>query len=132
MALQIALFGLAIGCLESGGWAVAKPEWGTKRQCQECATKFYDLGKSPIVCPDCGAELKVVAPARPAPKPEPKAAKPPPKHDRRKRAPEGEEATDDDDEVDDLDDDDTVDLESDDEDDDLDEVVENGYSEKID
>jgi uncharacterized protein (TIGR02300 family) len=33
---------------------VAKPELGVKRQCQSCATKFYDLNKVPIVCPKCG------------------------------------------------------------------------------
>jgi uncharacterized protein (TIGR02300 family) len=33
---------------------VAKPELGAKRQCQSCATKFYDLNKVPIVCPKCG------------------------------------------------------------------------------
>jgi uncharacterized protein (TIGR02300 family) len=36
---------------------VAKPEWGTKRICQSCATKFYDLGRSPITCPQCGAQF---------------------------------------------------------------------------
>jgi uncharacterized protein (TIGR02300 family) len=34
---------------------VAKPGWGTKRTCQSCDAKFYDLGKAPIVCPKCGA-----------------------------------------------------------------------------
>ena len=108
---------------------MAKPEWGTKRQCQDCEAKFYDLNKSPIVCPDCGAEFKVVEAARPTPKPEPKVAKSPPKHDRRKRAPESEGAGgDDDDDVDDLeDDDDDVDLE--DGDDDLEEVIDSGKSE---
>ena len=33
---------------------MAKPELGAKRQCQSCATKFYDLGKDPIICPKCG------------------------------------------------------------------------------
>lgn len=32
---------------------VANPKWGTKRQCQSCGTKFYDLLKNPIVCPSC-------------------------------------------------------------------------------
>ncbi len=27
---------------------------GTKRQCQSCEIKFYDLNKDPIVCPSCG------------------------------------------------------------------------------
>jgi len=32
---------------------VAKEEWGTKRLCQSCATKFYDFSRTPIVCPKC-------------------------------------------------------------------------------
>ena len=34
---------------------VAKPEWGSKRICQSCGSKFYDFDKEPIVCPSCGA-----------------------------------------------------------------------------
>lgn len=30
---------------------------GLKRICASCATRFYDLGKSPIICPKCGAEF---------------------------------------------------------------------------
>lgn len=33
---------------------MAKPEWGTKRQCQACGAKYYDFGRSPITCPACG------------------------------------------------------------------------------
>ena len=36
---------------------MAKPEWGIKRTCQECGKKFYDLNKSPIICPSCGTEF---------------------------------------------------------------------------
>jgi uncharacterized protein (TIGR02300 family) len=32
---------------------VAKPEWGTKRICQNCGTKFYDLQREHIQCPKC-------------------------------------------------------------------------------
>ena len=35
---------------------MAKPEWGIKRTCQSCGARFYDLMKSPIVCPKCGTE----------------------------------------------------------------------------
>jgi len=35
---------------------MAKPEWGTKRRCLNCSAAFYDLGKSPILCPKCGTE----------------------------------------------------------------------------
>ena len=34
---------------------MVKPEWGTKRTCPKCATRFYDLGKDdPIHCINCG------------------------------------------------------------------------------
>ena len=32
-----------------------KPEWGTKRSCPKCATRFYDLTKDePVTCINCG------------------------------------------------------------------------------
>ena len=34
---------------------VAKTELGAKRTCANCGTKFYDLKRSPIVCPKCEA-----------------------------------------------------------------------------
>lgn len=34
---------------------MTKIEWGTKRTCQSCSARFYDLRKSPIVCPKCNA-----------------------------------------------------------------------------
>ncbi len=37
---------------------MAKPEWGRKRTCQVCGKKYYDLNKSPIICPSCGAEFE--------------------------------------------------------------------------
>jgi len=36
---------------------VANPEWGTKRICQSCGAKFYDLHRDPIVCPKCQTEF---------------------------------------------------------------------------
>lgn len=34
---------------------MVKPEWGTKRTCPKCATRFYDLGKDePVNCIECG------------------------------------------------------------------------------
>ena len=30
---------------------------GTKRSCQACEQKFYDLGRDPVVCPVCHASL---------------------------------------------------------------------------
>ena len=36
---------------------MAKPEWGKKRLCLACNTKYYDFNKSPIICPSCGSEF---------------------------------------------------------------------------
>lgn len=93
---------------------MAKAEWGTKRTCQSCDARFYDMQRQPIVCPKCGAEFKieVAKPRRPAAAPKPAAAvKPVPK----------KEAEDLDDDVD-LDDDDDDDLLAPDDDDDDDDV----------
>lgn len=35
---------------------MVKANWGTKRTCQSCAARFYDLNKGPIKCPKCGRE----------------------------------------------------------------------------
>jgi uncharacterized protein (TIGR02300 family) len=35
---------------------MAKPELGLKRVCVACGTKFYDLMKTPAVCPKCATE----------------------------------------------------------------------------
>ncbi len=36
---------------------MVKPEWGTKRTCPKCSTRFYDLGKDePVSCIECGNE----------------------------------------------------------------------------
>jgi uncharacterized protein (TIGR02300 family) len=45
---------------------LAKPEWGTKRICQSCGARFYDFGRSPILCPACGAvfDLEILNRAR--------------------------------------------------------------------
>lgn len=31
-----------------------KEEWGVKRLCPHCASRFYDLQKDPMTCPVCG------------------------------------------------------------------------------
>jgi len=59
---------------------MVKPEWGTKRSCPKCGTRFYDLGEDdPVTCINCGAAwapepiLKSKQPLPfDAPKPEPK------------------------------------------------------------
>lgn len=34
---------------------MVNPEWGAKRSCPKCSTRFYDLGKDdPITCINCG------------------------------------------------------------------------------
>jgi uncharacterized protein (TIGR02300 family) len=43
---------------------VAKPELGSKRQCQSCGAKFFDLNKDPILCPKCGTVFQVAAVTR--------------------------------------------------------------------
>ena len=36
---------------------MVKPEWGAKRTCPKCSTRFYDLGKDdPVHCIECGNE----------------------------------------------------------------------------
>ena len=60
---------------------MASTSLGTKRHCQSCDGKFYDLNKDPIVCPSCGtvfdpevllksrrAKPVAAAPAKPAEK----------------------------------------------------------------
>ena len=33
---------------------MVKSEWGTKRSCPKCSTRFYDLGKDdPVTCIEC-------------------------------------------------------------------------------
>lgn len=39
---------------------MAKPKWGTKRFCDDCGTRFYDLNRQPVTCPKCGAKVKIV------------------------------------------------------------------------
>ena len=61
---------------------MAKPEWGEKRICLDCGAKFYDMQRSPIVCPSCETEFVPVVTTRssrakaPAPAPKPKLVKP--------------------------------------------------------
>ncbi len=33
---------------------MAKAEWGLKRVCPSCSTRYYDMKKNPPVCPNCG------------------------------------------------------------------------------
>jgi len=100
---------------------VAKPEWGTKRQCPKCGERFYDLNQNlPLTCVACGYMFEpdvVLKSKQPAPAPEPKVVRKPvkPVVDPDDEDIEDVEIDDDDDEdedilgdVDDLDDDDDV------------------------
>lgn len=40
---------------------MAKPEWGVKRQCASCGTRFYDLTRDPILCPECGTVFEIAS-----------------------------------------------------------------------
>src|SRR5690348_6713321 len=43
-------------CLETT--QMVKPEWGTKRTCPKCSTRFYDLGaEDPVHCINCGTDF---------------------------------------------------------------------------
>lgn len=41
---------------------MVKPELGTKRVCVACGARFYDLSKTPPVCPKCGTEQPIEQP----------------------------------------------------------------------
>ena len=34
-----------------------KEEWGVKRVCPSCSTRFYDLMRDPMTCPACAHEF---------------------------------------------------------------------------
>ncbi|MEZ5778789.1 MAG: TIGR02300 family protein [Paracoccaceae bacterium] len=36
-----------------------KDEWGVKRLCPHCASRFYDLQRDPMTCPECGHTFTV-------------------------------------------------------------------------
>lgn len=38
-----------------------KEEWGVKRLCPKCATRFYDLNNDPMTCPACGEEFDLAS-----------------------------------------------------------------------
>jgi uncharacterized protein (TIGR02300 family) len=66
---------------------MARPDWGTKHSCRNCGAKYYDLNRSPIVCPKCGTAFNPDAllrsrrsrPSAPAPAPAKKSAPAPAK-----------------------------------------------------
>ncbi len=42
---------------------MSKPARGTKRVCPSCGARFYDLNRTPIVCPVCQSVYQITAPA---------------------------------------------------------------------
>lgn len=38
-----------------------KEEWGAKRVCPNCATRFYDLQRDPMTCPSCGHSVALAS-----------------------------------------------------------------------
>ncbi|MDP3371642.1 MAG: TIGR02300 family protein [Candidatus Paracaedibacteraceae bacterium] len=43
---------------------MVKLEWGTKRTCLGCGSRFYDLQKLPPLCPKCGTVFEIQTVAR--------------------------------------------------------------------
>lgn len=41
---------------------MSKPARGSKRVCQNCGARFYDLSRTPIVCPVCQTVYQVAPP----------------------------------------------------------------------
>lgn len=37
---------------------------GTKRKCSSCGASYYDLNRSPVTCPKCGAAYVAAVPVR--------------------------------------------------------------------
>ena len=45
---------------------MSKPARGTKRVCPSCGARFYDLNRTPIVCPVCQSICQVTPPPPPS------------------------------------------------------------------
>lgn len=43
------------------------PDWGVKRTCPSCATRFYDLMREPVTCPECDTVIDLSKPAKGSP-----------------------------------------------------------------
>jgi uncharacterized protein (TIGR02300 family) len=42
---------------------MSKPAKGTKRVCASCGARFYDLSRTPIICPACQAVYQIAPPS---------------------------------------------------------------------
>jgi hypothetical protein len=98
------------------------PELGSKHICEECETRFYDLGKKDATCPQCGSavhEQEKVSAAKPSKPPVPEeSSDESPALAAKGTDDEDELDVDDDDEDDDEDVDLDIDIDDDDDDDD--------------
>ena len=109
---------------------MAKPDKGKKHTCGSCGAVFYDLNRTPILCPQCGEKVEVQAllkPRRPSPQsrtPKPVVEKPKPVESEAKSTDDAEADAEDIEGVDDEDDDDLIEDMSDigNDDDDMSEV----------
>ena len=45
---------------------LSKDKLGVKRICGSCGAKFYDLGKTPIICPKCGTPYEEITSPKPS------------------------------------------------------------------
>ena len=88
--------------------ALAKHEWGSKRDCPNCENRFYDLGREPAVCPKCDTEVSAL------PRPLPPTPSPASKEVSAKEKPARQEEPAEDEDFDDEGDDDFLDDEDDD------------------
>ena len=43
---------------------MAEQKWGKKRNCLSCGANFYDMLRSPIICPKCETEFQPVVSGR--------------------------------------------------------------------
>ena len=48
------------------GMSMSKPARGTKRVCPSCGARFYDLNRTPIVCPACQYSYQITPPPPPS------------------------------------------------------------------
>lgn len=91
-----------------------KDEWGVKRVCPSCSSRFYDLRNDPMTCPSCGATFALESLTANKPKAlRPEKAKPEPEDvdDLPDIEAEDEEPIEADDDILEDEDDDNVDLE---------------------
>jgi len=92
---------------------MAKPEWGVKRICRSCGTRFYDFKKDPITCPSCETVYEIIVDKPAKPSKADKDKKSAKKEEVKAVDPDVEESADDSDEIN-LDDIEDVELDDDD------------------